>query len=193
MIGAALAVGVLIFTNLPVPRRLEEVSLVSQEYLPQQSIKLRIDTPKYLLVKKSEPLRVDLVINKSVSDAIDTALIASARLEAPDLVTASEETYEPLFPALQASFSWVVIAGQPGDDRGVVWIYLQRRGEEGKNHEVLLAHPVELNVLSIFGLPTRLIIWIGIIGLGLSVGLVMWGARRSGQPKAPGFYDTIAG
>jgi len=164
----------LLFSNLPVPRRQVDLDLVSQQYLPRQALKLRIDIPDYLPLAKDVPVHADLVLGNGTQQAAgDGELVASARLDAPGLVAQAGETYEALYPAMQASFSWTMNARQPGVYRGVLWIYLQQRGEEGQKHEVLLAHPLELSSRSIANLSAGSALWIGVIGLGLGGGMIL--------------------
>ena len=181
---SVLSTAFLLLTNLPAPRRQVVLSLVSQEYLPQRTIKLRIDEAEYLPLGKDVPLRTDLSVEGSEQLAEAQDVIVSARLDAPEMGASVGEIFEPLYPAMQASFSWTVNAQAPGIYRGVLWIYLQRRGEKGKDHEVLLAHPLELSGRSIAGIPSGTALWIGIAGLGFGLGLVLW--SRS-APFTPGF------
>ena len=174
IVTAVLSAMLLLITSLPVPRRQVDLDLVSQQYRPGQSMKLRIDMPEYLPVAKDVPFRTELALPESTKPgAGDEELVASARLDAPDLSAQTGETYEALYPAKQASFSWTMNARQPGVYKGVLWIFLQRRGEEGQNHEVLLAHPLELRSRSVANLSAGSALWVGVIGLGLGGGLIL--------------------
>lgn len=177
---AVLSVAFLFLTNLPVPRHQVELNLVSQQYLPGQTMKLRIDMPEYLPLARDVPIRADLSVAGSVKSAsLDGRVVASARLDAAELTTSTGETFEPLFPASHASFSWTVNIRKPGVYTGVLWIFLQRRGEEGISHEVLLAHPVELSSRSMVAIPIGSAFLIGLIGLGASAVLIFRGVSAA--------------
>ncbi|MBE0695984.1 MAG: hypothetical protein IH586_03585, partial [Anaerolineaceae bacterium] len=116
-------------------------------------------------------------------------IVAVARLDLAGVEPFREEIHEPLLPGREITLHWRIRAGDAGTYRGVVWLHLDLVPKNGAPYErvLLLARPIEIETVTVFGLPGNLARGIGIVGLVLSTilgypfiqdGLKSWSKKR---------------
>lgn len=94
-------------------------------------------------------------------------LLAVARLDLAGMEAYRENIREPLLPGKPVTFRWSVRANEPGVYRGVVWLHLEMVPKTGGTVEdmLLLASPIEIQVVTVLGLPGNVARIFGGIGL----------------------------
>lgn len=115
---------------------------------------------------------VELPVN--IPNIYDTHnIVAIARLDLAGVEAFREEMREPLLPDRSVNFRWSIRANEPGIYRGVVWLHLDLVPKDGgeSSQVLLLARQIEINVITVFGLPGSLARVVGAIGLALSTAL----------------------
>lgn len=138
-------------------------------------------------VLEKDTAQIDLGIRISpqqeqtvVSDAVETDiyathnLVAVARLDLAGAEVARSEIQEPLLPGREVIFRWNICITKAGVYRGKVWLHLDLVPRDGAPVErvLLLARPIEVEAVTVFGLSAGLARWAGLAGiaLGASIG-----------------------
>lgn len=82
-------------------------------------------------------------------------VVAAARLDIAGLDSWREEIREPMLPGRPVVFRWSIRAEESAVYRGVVWLHLEFVPKEGGTVErvTLLARPIEIECVSVMGLP----------------------------------------
>lgn len=126
-------------------------------------------------------------------------ILAVARLDLAGMEAYRENIREPLMPGKPAVFRWSVRAGEAGIYRGVVWLHLELVPKSGGpvNETLLMARPIEIQAVTVLGMPgdaARILGGIGIFAstlLGypfvqrwLEPWLKKWEQRNSARAKA---------
>lgn len=105
-------------------------------------------------------------------------LLAEARFETLGVrVEPGDVVAQPLPPEREVEFFWKIRAQQGGEYAGTLWLYLRRvppSGESGQRQPIL-AQPVRLRALELFGLDGPTARYLG--GLGMLIGAVLILAR----------------
>lgn len=100
-------------------------------------------------------------------------VVAAARLDIAGLDSWREEIREPMLPGRPVYFRWSIRAEESAVYRGVVWLHLEFVPKDGGAVErvTLLARPIEIECVSVMGLPG----WAarGLGGLGLVVSTLL--------------------
>jgi len=182
-------------TQLPIPNEQGQAAMITEGAAAQPMLaedrKLIIEWPEHLRVGESDFLLLSIAVDENgqvtastqpsgSSDAgmpVDIPnlyethnVMAAARLEISGMQVAQEEIREPLRPGKPATFRWNIRAGEAGKYRGVLWLHLEFVPKHGGDIErmTLLARPVEIEAVSILGMPVYLAR--GLAGLGLLAG-----------------------
>jgi hypothetical protein len=97
-------------------------------------------------------------------------IVAVARLDLAGVEAFREEIQEPLLPGRETTFRWSIRASEAGAYRGVVWLHLDLVPKNGGAVErvLLLARPIEIESVSVFGLSGSLARGIGLAGVVVS-------------------------
>jgi hypothetical protein len=97
-------------------------------------------------------------------------LVAIGRLDLAGVGAFRGEIREPLAPGRETVFRWRIRAREAGTYRGVVWLHvdLVRKDGGGLEQVLLLARPIEIAVVPVFGLPADVARALGWAGLVLS-------------------------
>jgi hypothetical protein len=120
-------------------------------------------------------------------------IVAVARLDLAGVEAFREEIQEPLLPGRETAFRWSIRASEVGTYRGVVWLHLDLVPKNGGPYErvLILARPIEIETVTVFGLAGNLARGLGIVGLFLSSilgypfiqdGLKSW-IKKRGSPR----------
>lgn len=125
-------------------------------------------------------------------------IVAVARLDMAGIEASREDIREPLLAGQPVTFLWSIRANEAGTYRGVVWLRLELVPKAGGpiDEVVLLARPIEVKAVTVFGLPGSTARILGGVGVLLStvIGypiiqdwIKAWLKRRKGknQPPAP--------
>lgn len=123
-------------------------------------------------------------------------VVAVARLDMTGLDADRGDIREPLRPGRTVTFYWSVRAAEAGRYRGVVWLHIEMVPKDGGNIEeiLLLARPIEINAVTVLGMPADLARIIGMIGVFIStvVGypfiqkwIESWQKRKKGAARKP--------
>ena len=82
-------------------------------------------------------------------------VMAVARLDMAGMDAWREEMREPLRPGKDVTFRWSIRADESGVYRGVVWLYLDFIPKGGGEVEqaILLSRPIEVEAVTVLGLP----------------------------------------
>lgn len=85
-------------------------------------------------------------------------LLAVARLDLAGMEAYRENIREPLLPGKPAVFRWSIRANEAGTYRGVVWLHLEMAPKAGGavNEMLLMASPIEIQTITLLGLPGNL-------------------------------------
>jgi hypothetical protein len=109
-----------------------------------------------------EPVPVD------IPNIYDTHnLVAVARLDMAGVEAYREAIREPLRPGRPVTFRWSIRANEAGLYRGVVWLHLELVPIAGGplEQQLLLARTIEVQAVTVFGLPGGLARGLGALGL----------------------------
>lgn len=100
-------------------------------------------------------------------------IFALARLDLAGMNALSGDIREPLRPGKPVAFRWSIRAEEPGMYRGVVWLHIEMIPKAGGQAEqqLILARPIEIQAVTVFGLPPILARWMGSLGLVASTAL----------------------
>lgn len=128
-----------------------------------------------------------------IPDIYEThTILAVARLDMAGVEAYRENIREPLFPGEPAVFRWSIRPGEAGVYRGVVWLHLELVPKAGGaiDEIVLLAKPIEIQAVTVLGLPGNLARIFGGIGLIVSTllgfpFLQRWIEQRLKQRNTP--------
>ncbi len=96
-------------------------------------------------------------------------IVAIARLDLAGFEVDGKEIRQPILPEKEATFRWNIRAKAAGTYRGMVWLHIDLVPKAGglSDQVLLLARQFELEVVSVFGLPGKVVRLAGIIGLVL--------------------------
>lgn len=96
-------------------------------------------------------------------------VVAIARLDLAGALVDGKEIRQPILPEKDAAFRWNIRANDTGTYRGVVWLHLDLVPKAGGTTDqvLLLARHFALEVVSVFGLPAKVVGLVGFIGLVL--------------------------
>lgn len=100
-------------------------------------------------------------------------IFALARLDLAGMESFTGEMREPLRPGKPVAFRWSVHAEEAGLYRGVVWLHIEMvpKGGGQAEQQLILARPIEIQAVTVLGLPPVLARWLGGIGLVMSTAL----------------------
>jgi hypothetical protein len=107
-----------------------------------------------------------------IPDLYDTYnLVAAARLDLAGVqVSPQGMVSQPMRPGQKIFFSWSISPTQLGQYRGTLWLYLNLVPKNGGNPDqlTLLAPQIQIESVSVLGLPGPVARWSGVAGTGLS-------------------------
>jgi len=149
---------------------------------------LLLDWPKTIREKDSELLMLTIAMDEEgqatptveaiggpkngtpvdIPNIYDThTILAIARLDMAGVEAYREDIREPLLPGKPVVFRWSIRPGEAGVYRGVVWLRLELIPKAGGaiDEMVLMARPIEIQAVTVFGLPGNLARIFGGIGL----------------------------
>ena len=133
-------------------------------------------------------------------------VFAVARLDMVGLEADRNDIREPMRPGQPVTFYWSVRASEAGRYRGVVWLHVELVPKDGGTTEeiLLLARPIEINAVTVLGMPGDLARVLGMIGVFAStvIGypfiqkwIESWQKRKklaAGQPQpAPSLSGVV--
>ncbi len=142
-----------------------------------------------------EPNDEDLPVE--IPDLYETHnIVAIARLDMAGLDADRSEMREPLRPGRTVTFRWSVRAAEAGRYRGVVWLHIEMVPKAGGEVEeiLLLARPIEINAVTVLGMPGDLARILGMLGVFIStvIGypfiqkwIENWQKRRQNASRQP--------
>ncbi len=99
-------------------------------------------------------------------------LVAAARLDLAGVqVSPQGMVSQPMRPGEEIFFSWSISPDQLGQYRGTLWLYLNLVPKKGGNPDqlTLLAPEIQIESVSVLGLPGPVARWGGAAGTGLSM------------------------
>jgi hypothetical protein len=150
--------------------------------------RLVIDWPETIRQKDVEQITLSIMPDEAgnqppegVTDLYQTHnVVATARLDLPGMQVNPAELNEPLLAGRTITFRWKIQASQPGSYRGTLWLHMELVPKAGGAvQEVLvLARPLEVQVVSVFGLPGNAARLAGLAGIGASLILIGLPALR---------------
>jgi hypothetical protein len=103
-----------------------------------------------------------------IPDLYDThSVVAVARLDLAGMEAYREDIREPLLPGKPVVFRWSIRPNEAGLYRGVVWLRLEFIPKAGGQvlEMVLMARPIEIQAVTVLGLPSDLARIFGGVGL----------------------------
>jgi hypothetical protein len=107
-----------------------------------------------------------------IPDLYDTYnLVAAARLDLAGVqVSPQGMVSQPMRPGQNIFFSWSISPNQLGQYRGTLWLYLNLVPKNGGDADqlTLLAPQIQIESVSVLGLPGPVARWSGVAGTGLS-------------------------
>ncbi len=107
-----------------------------------------------------------------IPDLYDTYnLVAAARLDLAGVQVAPQGMVsQPMRPGQNIFFSWSISPSQLGQYRGTLWLYLNLVPKNGGNADqlTLLAPEIQIESVSVLGLPGPVARWSGVAGTSLS-------------------------
>lgn len=109
-----------------------------------------------------------------IPDIYDThTILAVARLDMAGVEAYREDVREPLLPGKPVVFRWSIRPGEAGLYRGVVWLRLELIPRAGGTVDemLLMAKPIEIQAVTVFGMPGSLARIVG--GLGVAASTVL--------------------
>jgi hypothetical protein len=123
-------------------------------------------------------------------------MVAVARLEMAGMEADRGEMRQPMRPGRDVTFHWSVRAAEAARYRGVVWLHIELVPKSGGEVEeiLLLARPIEINVVTVLGMPADLARILGILGVFIStvIGypfiqkwIENWRDRKKDGPRHP--------
>jgi hypothetical protein len=123
-------------------------------------------------------------------------IVAVARLDMAGLQAYRDEVREPLRPGREVAFRWSIRAEEAGNYRGVVWLHLELVPRTGGSSErlLLMARTIDIESVTVFGMPGDLARFLGFGGVLLSTALgfpfiqrqlEIWWKRWRKQPPIP--------
>lgn len=94
-------------------------------------------------------------------------VFAVARLDMVGLEADRNDMREPLRPGQPVTFYWSVRASEAGRYRGVVWLHVEMVPKDGGSIDeiLLLARPIEINAVTVLGMPGDLARILGMLGV----------------------------
>lgn len=97
-------------------------------------------------------------------------VFAVARLDMVGLEADRNDMREQLRPGRPVTFYWSIRASEAGRYRGVVWLHVEMVPKNGGNVEeiLLLARPIEINAVTVLGMPGDLARILGMLGVFVS-------------------------
>lgn len=100
-------------------------------------------------------------------------IVALARLDMAGMEAYREDIRQPLSPGRPVVFRWSIRANEAGLYRGVVWLHLELVPKNGGpiDELLLLARPIEIQAVTVLGLPGDVARILG--GLGVVVSAVL--------------------
>jgi hypothetical protein len=100
-------------------------------------------------------------------------VVAVAHLELPGVEADLGTAREALQPGRTVTFRWKIRASQPGEYPGTVWLHLELVPKNGGAVEdvLVMARKIEIRAVTVFGMPADVARWVGLAGLGVSLGL----------------------
>ena len=103
-------------------------------------------------------------------------IVAAARLEMHGVqFSPPEMIYQPLHEMQQITIHWNLRPQEDGDYRGLVWFYLQFVSQEDGaiTERTISAQPIEIHVISLWGLKTGTVRAGGLVGIFLGA-ILIW-------------------
>lgn len=97
---------------------------------------------------------------------------AEARLDLAGVELRPEGTIlQPLRPGEPVEFTWSISPRAVGTTQGTLWLYLNLRPKKGGENQqmTLLARPVELRAVNVWGLPAGVVRWGSAVGMLISL------------------------
>jgi hypothetical protein len=183
-------------TAVPIPtRRPTEVMLVPTQLSPPSLQERRLavlEWPTSIHVGDSDVLTLTLLVDQVgmltptaqfaghkvtgetvfIPDLYDTYnLVAAARLDLAGVqVSPQGMVSQPMRPGQKIFFSWSISPNQLGQYRGTLWLYLNLVPKNGGDPDqiTLLAPEVQIESVSVLGMPGPVARWSGVAGTGLS-------------------------
>jgi hypothetical protein len=108
-----------------------------------------------------------------IPDLYDTYnLVAAARLDLAGVqVSPQGMVSQPMRPGQKIFFSWSISPNQLGQYRGTLWLYLNLVPKKGGDADqlTLLAPQIQIESVSVLGLPGPVARWSGVAGTSLSL------------------------
>lgn len=100
-------------------------------------------------------------------------IYAVARLDIVGLEADRNDMREPMRPGRPVTFYWSVRASEAGRYRGVVWLHVELVPKDGGAVEeiLLLARPIEINAVTVLGMPGDLARILGMLGVFASTAI----------------------
>lgn len=163
---------------VPTPGALGQGSPPQPMLLEQRH--LLLEWPKTIRVKDNDGIVLSILMDPmgnlptASPDLFATHnIMAVARLEMIGVDAYGEEIREPMTPGRPVNFRWSIQANKAGLYRGVVWLRLELVPKNGGpiDEQLLLARPIEVQAVTVLGLPGDLARILGGLGILLSAGL----------------------
>jgi hypothetical protein len=97
-------------------------------------------------------------------------IVAVARLDMAGMEAYRDDVREPMLPGQEVTFRWSVRPAEAGVYRGIVWLHLEFVPRAGGQVErtLVLSRTIEIEAVSILGLPGGLVRVLGVLGLVIS-------------------------
>jgi hypothetical protein len=107
------------------------------------------------------------------------SVVAEARLDLAGMQVEPFPTIsEPMAPQRDLQLFWKIHPTVTGAYRGTLWLYLNLvpKGGGTVERKALVARPIEIQVLSVLGLPAAVVRWGSVVGIGLLawLGMPLW-------------------
>jgi len=138
----------LLILDWPEKMREEDSSIIE--------LKIAIDQPGNLTASLNAPGLAEDEIPVDVPGIYAMYhIVAVARLDLAGVEAYREEMRQPLLPGKGVSFRWSIRASEAGAYRGVVWLHLELipKGGGEIGQVLLLARQIEIQVVTVLGLP----------------------------------------
>lgn len=116
---------------------------------------------------------------KAASLSDTHSVVAEARLDLAGMQVEPFPTIsEPMAPQRDLQLFWKIHPAVTGTYRGTLWLYLNLvpKGRGTVERRALVARPIEIQVLSVLGLPALPVRWGSVVAIGLSawLGMPLW-------------------
>jgi hypothetical protein len=161
------------------------------DFLKNEIRQLVVTYPSFL--RKGETGHISLrweVASPSTSTSgvvSESDALVETRLELFGFILApSDNVVAPLFYGQTLLVQWSVLTGQSGQYSGTIWSYLnlpsstENTAANEENYQPVAVQELKLEVIDLLGFGYTTVLWIGGIGIGAGLGLVVF-ARYSHQ------------